>query len=174
MIESEQKISKRTRNTVFFIPLVALWLGLDIATKRFFNTHFSVGEETGDLFAGLFHIRLVHNTGAAWGMFSESTKMLAIVSICISVLILLVFFSISKRATLLEVLGLGLILAGGIGNGIDRLALGYVIDFIEFSFIDFPVFNIADIGVTCGFLIVLFTIFFNWRKEDSKNKYAKE
>ena len=46
-------------------------------------------------------------------------------------------------------------MAGGIGNAIDRFAQGFVIDFIEFSFMDFPVFNVADIGVTCGFVILI-------------------
>lgn len=50
----------------------------------------------------------------------------------------------------LGALGLSLVVAGGIGNAIDRFTLGYVVDFIEPVFIDFPVFNVADIGVTCG------------------------
>ena len=54
-----------------------------------------------------------------------------------------------------ELIGLGLVIGGGIGNAIDRFALGYVVDFIDLSFMDFPVFNIADIGVTCGLALFL-------------------
>ena len=54
-----------------------------------------------------------------------------------------------------ELIGLGLVIGGGIGNAIDRFVLGYVVDFIDLSFMDFPVFNIADIGVTCGLALFL-------------------
>lgn len=72
------------------------------------------------------------------------------------ILILGYFLWQRKDLCALEVVGLALVFAGGIGNAIDRFVLGYVVDYINFTFIDFPVFNIADIGVTCG--IVLFLI----------------
>ena len=56
--------------------------------------------------------------------------------------------------------------AGGLGNALDRFTLGYVVDFIEPVFIDFPVFNVADIGVTCGFAIFLAGMALAWRRED--------
>ena len=55
-----------------------------------------------------------------------------------------------------ELIGISLVVAGGIGNAIDRFTLGFVVDFIEPTFIDFPIFNVADIGVTCG--IILFIV----------------
>ena len=54
-----------------------------------------------------------------------------------------------------EVVGLALVVGGGIGNAIDRFVLGYVVDFIDLTFMNFPVFNIADIGVTCGLVLFL-------------------
>ena len=59
------------------------------------------------------------------------------------------------RATALETCALSLIAAGGIGNAIDRFVNGFVVDFIDLTFMDFPVFNIADIGVTCGFVLLV-------------------
>ena len=59
-----------------------------------------------------------------------------------------------------------LVVAGGIGNAIDRFSQGYVVDFIEPVFIDFPVFNVADIGVTCGFVLFLVGVIVSWRHED--------
>ena len=59
-----------------------------------------------------------------------------------------------------------LLVAGGLGNAFDRFALGYVVDFIEPVFIDFPVFNVADVGVTCGFVLFLVGVIVSWRHED--------
>lgn len=58
-----------------------------------------------------------------------------------------------------------MIVAGGIGNVIDRFVQGYVTDFIEFSFFDFPVFNVADIGVTCGFVLLFVGLAISWHEE---------
>ena len=66
----------------------------------------------------------------------------------------------------LQVVGAALVVAGGLGNAFDRFALGYVVDFIEPVFIDFPVFNVADIGVTCGFVLFLVGVIVSWRHED--------
>lgn len=59
---------------------------------------------------------------------------------------------------------LGIVAAGGIGNAIDRFFTGYVVDFICFDFIDFPVFNIADVGVTCGILLLVILMLMDLRR----------
>lgn len=63
----------------------------------------------------------------------------------------------------LQVVLIAIVAAGGIGNAIDRFMTGYVVDFICLDFIDFPVFNIADIGVTCGIVLLAITVFMNLR-----------
>lgn len=161
---------RRSRNIALFIILAVLWLLLDILSKQYFAQAFASGEVFRESILGLFQFTLVHNTGAAWGIFGDSTRLLAIISLVVSVLILIYFIVTSARATIGEVIGFALIIAGGIGNVIDRFVLGYVVDFIEFSFISFPVFNIADIGVTCGFIILLISIIFSWLKEDRLRK----
>lgn len=144
--------SLRLRNAAIFIPIAVLWLGLDIATKAYFNS-FAVGQVVGGPFLGLFQFRLVHNTGAAWGMFGDSTFALGIMSVLVCSALLVYLFLVARRASVLEVVGVALVFAGGMGNAIDRFNLGYVVDFIDTVFIDFPTFNIADIGVTCGFVL---------------------
>ena len=100
-------------------------------------------------------LHLVHNTGGAWSMFSGATAALGVFSIVMCAA--LAAFAVHERARISwpELIGLGLVIGGGIGNAIDRFALGYVVDFIDLSFMDFPVFNIADIGVTCGLALFL-------------------
>lgn len=160
--------SLRLRNSLVFISIVAVWLIFDVVTKQYFDGTYAVGTVITDPIGGLFRFRLVHNTGAAWGLFGDSTTALGVMSGVVCVLLIGYFIAVSKRANIGEVLGLALVLAGGIGNGIDRFALGYVVDFIEFTFIQFPVFNIADIGVTCGFVIFLLAMFFAWSREDRR------
>lgn len=97
-------------------------------------------------------------------MFNDSTVLLGIMSTLVCLFIIAYFFFMRKSLSYFETIGLSLVLAGGLGNAIDRFSLGYVVDFIEFSFIDFPVFNIADIGVTCGFALFLLGFILRERK----------
>ena len=75
------------------------------------------------------------------------------------------FFWQRNEVNACQTVGIALIVAGGIGNAIDRFMQGYVVDFIEFSFIDFPVFNVADIGVTCGFVLLFIGLFLSLKNE---------
>jgi len=117
---------------------------------------------------GLVDIRLVHNTGGAWGIFSDSTFGLGIFSLIVCLAIAVFFFVTVKQTSRLQTIAFALIVAGGIGNAIDRFMQGYVIDFIEFSFFDFPVFNVADIGVTCGFALLIISMFVMMRADGSE------
>ncbi|MBQ9068441.1 MAG: signal peptidase II, partial [Eggerthellaceae bacterium] len=135
---------------LLFVLMGAAWLAFDRVTKIWAD-----GFEPGTVFveniAGLFEFRLVHNTGAAWGIFSNSTFALGIFSLAVCVIMLIMLFTyVRSYGDLVQAASLSLVFAGGLGNAIDRLSLGYVIDFIKTTFIDFPVFNVADIGVTCG------------------------
>lgn len=151
-----------------FACLAALWLALDVASKNLFNTAYAPGDVITEPIAGLFRFRLVHNTGAAWGMFGDSTFALGIMSVVVCVALLAYLIVASKDMNMGQVIGLALVFAGGIGNALDRFTLGYVVDFIDFTFIDFPVFNVADIGVTCGFVIFIASMLYAWRKADKR------
>ena len=94
------------------------------------------------------------NTGAAFGIFSKSTTFLIVISILIVVALLFVDFTLKIKSKTYTI-GFGLIMAGGIGNFIDRIALGYVRDFIMFDFWkSFPIFNFADCCIVIGAVLV--------------------
>ena len=147
---------------VFFI-IAASWVVLDRVTKSFFD-----GQEPGSIlagpFLGLVDIRLVHNTGGAWGIFSDSTFALGVFSLIVCAVLAVYCLATLKASSFAQVVSFALIVAGGIGNAIDRFVQGFVTDFIEFIFIDFPVFNVADIGVTCGFALLVIALILEWRK----------
>lgn len=161
--ETDVKV-KRGRNALAFTIVVLLWLTFDTVTKSFFEQTQTLGDVVPGNSWGLIHFRLVHNTGAAWGMFDDSTWMLGILSLVVCAALIVYLFVLAPRSSRGEAIGLALVFAGGLGNAIDRFARGYVVDFIETTFIDFPVFNIADIGVTCGFIIFIIFLFYNEKK----------
>lgn len=148
-------LNSRAKTFAIFAILAAIWLILDQATKAAMT---SILESVGSivLLPGILELQLVHNIGAAWGLFGGATVALVVLSLAVCVIIIAYLAKMWQDSNTLVVVGASLVFAGGIGNMIDRLAHGYVIDFISTVFIDFPVFNIADIGVTCG--IVLFLI----------------
>lgn len=148
--------------------LALCWIALDQAVKLSMNAHVA-GSVLSDSIAGLFSLHLVHNTGGAWSMFSGATAALGVFSVVMCAA--LAAFAVYERARISwpELIGLGLVIGGGIGNAIDRFALGYVVDFIDLAFIDFPVFNIADIGVTCGLTLFLIA----WIVRESQHKEVR-
>ena len=155
---------RRKRNTVVFFTVLVGWILLDIATKNAFD-RYNVGEHIAGPFFGLFQLKLVHNTGMAWGMLSDSTLLLGVMSVVVCLVLTAYFFVVAGEAPVMQSLGMALVVAGGVGNAIDRFSQGYVVDFIDLAFMDFPVFNVADIGVTCGFVLFLAAVVYSWRKE---------
>ena len=108
----------------------------------------------------LFRIDIVKNYGAAFNIFSGSRMFLSIVSI-IFTFILIYLIVIKKTSNKLDLFSYSFILGGTMGNGIDRVLNGFVIDFINLNIINFPVFNIADISINIGFILILYSIFKN-------------
>ena len=110
----------------------------------------------------LFRIEFVKNYGAAFNLFSGSRIFLSLISIIFSTLLI---YLIVRKNTLnsIDLYSYSLILGGTIGNGMDRILKGFVIDFINLNIINFPVFNIADIAINIGFVFLLFNIFKNNR-----------
>ena len=107
------------------------------------------------------------NDGAAWGMLSGKQTLL-IGATAIMLLVIIVYMAV-KRSKIPNIafLALTLVVSGGIGNLIDRVAQGYVVDFIRFAFWDrFPTFNVADIAITVGVaLLVIYILFIDGKKE---------
>ncbi|MBQ2848781.1 MAG: signal peptidase II [Clostridia bacterium] len=103
---------------------------------------------------GLFQFSYVENTGAAFSMFSDKTEILSVLTAVLIVAALVVLVRKMLKSKILNA-ALILVISGGIGNLIDRIAYGYVIDFIEPLFIQFAVFNFADCCITVGAFIVI-------------------
>ena len=133
-------------------------LVVDALTKRLVS-HVSEGTLIAGPYLGLFDIRFVKNTGAAWGIFSNATFMLGVFSVVLCTAAFVYFLTAHHRMNWAQTIGLALIIGGGFGNAIDRFSLSYVVDFIETTFIQFPIFNVADMGVTCGIVIFLCGLF---------------
>ncbi|MBQ2607343.1 MAG: signal peptidase II, partial [Oscillospiraceae bacterium] len=103
---------------------------------------------TADILPPLVQLRRVHNYGAAWSSLSGARWLLiAVTAVGLGALLWLLIRIVRHP---LGVWSLSLVIAGGVGNLIDRVRLGYVVDMLEFMFLSFPVFNVADIFVTCG------------------------
>tara|TARA_A100001035_G_scaffold128554_1_gene101126 strand:+ start:265 stop:720 length:456 start_codon:yes stop_codon:yes gene_type:complete len=105
----------------------------------------------------LFKLDYVKNYGAAFNILSGSRIFLSLISIIFTILLI---FLILRKNTLIssELYSYSFILGGTIGNGIDRILKGFVIDFINLNMINFPVFNVADISINIGFIILLYSI----------------
>lgn len=145
------------RNLALFAGMVLGWILLDRLIKDAVLAY-PAGTELSDSIGGLFHLEIVHNRGAAWGLFSDGTALLIVLSLVICGVLLAYLLWRRRQASIGEVVGLALVFAGGIGNLIDRMSYGYVVDLFAFDFVDFPVFNVADIGVCCGFVILLISL----------------
>ena len=110
----------------------------------------------------LFRLDFVKNYGAAFNIFSGNRIFLSCISIIFS--ILLTYLILRKNSlNSIDLYSYSFILGGTIGNGMDRILRGFVIDFINLNFINFPVFNIADISINIGFIFLLYNIFKNKR-----------
>ena len=143
-------------------------LALDQWVKHWITVNLPLGESM-PLLPGFMQLRAVHNYGAAWSSFSGMRWLLVAVT---SVIVIAVAYVLVRRIVRhpLGVAACFLILSGGLGNIIDRVRLGYVVDMFDFQFITYPVFNVADIAVVCG--AVLAAIYYLWfyEKYDKKAK----
>ena len=143
-------------------------LALDQWVKHWITVNLPLGESM-PLLPGFMQLRTVHNFGAAWSSFSGMRWLLVAVT---SVIVLAVAYVLVRRIVRypLGVAACFLILSGGLGNIIDRVRLGYVVDMFDFQFMNYPVFNVADIAVVCG--AVLAAVYYLWfyEKYDKKDR----
>lgn len=125
--------------------VAALVVLLDQLTKQWALSHLR-SQGVVPLLPGLLQQRLVFNTGAAFSMLEGKAWLLGLVSGAVA-LALVAWIQTSGRLRRFEWLGLGLLLGGAVGNGLDRWQRGSVVDFLEFVPIHFPVFNVADVAI---------------------------
>lgn len=131
------------------IAIIAVILFLDQLTK-FIATRFLAYNQSLPVIKGVFHLTLIHNTGAAFGILKNQTSLFIFSSITA---IILIYFGLKdKKYKKSYKFSLSLILAGALGNLIDRISLGYVVDFLDFRV--WPVFNLADSAITVGAILL--------------------
>lgn len=142
-------IKKLPLRTYFLmIGIIVGGIALDQLTK-FLAVRYLMPVDTVPLWENVLHLTYVENTGAAFGMMKDARWVFLILSsVAIVGLALYLFFGYAR--TTLATVAFSMIVSGGIGNMIDRIALGYVIDFIDFRLIHFAVFNGADSFVCVG------------------------
>lgn len=106
----------------------------------------------------VFNLTYLENRGAAFGILQDKRLIFIILTTTIVIYLLYYFIKNIKTSPMILNLSLAMIISGAIGNFYDRLIQGYVVDFIEFSFVRFPVFNVADILVTAGCALMIIYI----------------
>lgn len=147
---------------------VGLYLAVDLLTKHFVYMPIAAGADDVIVWDGVLRFTAVENTGASFGLFSDSFVALTVVSfVTVIALLLVLVFSVKMRNGWLRA-ALILMIAGGLGNLVDRFMFGYVRDWIYFELIDFAVFNLADSGLTVGCVLLLIFVVFFYRPEDKK------
>jgi signal peptidase II len=139
---------RRKRNLAY--TSAGLVLLLDQLSKALAVANLSFGS-SAPLLPGLVSLQLVQNTGAAFSLFTGNPQLLGLVSLLVSIGIA-VWIQRQEQLTLTRSLGVGLLLGGALGNGLDRWRLGYVVDFLAIVPVSFPVFNLADVAINLAVL----------------------
>ena len=139
---------KRLRNLAYTSAVMVLVL--DQLSKALAVTNLPLGSSSAFL-PGLLSLQLVRNSGAAFSLFSGNPQLLGLVSLLVSIAVA-VWIQKQGQMTLTRSLGVGLLLGGALGNGLDRWRLGYVVDFLALVPVSFPVFNLADVAINLAVL----------------------
>ena len=144
---------------------ISITLAIDQLVKGILEIYFNINEPF-KIIKDFFYITYCHNTGAAWSIFSNKPILIIIISL-IALIIIYRFMYLFKRNKRNDI-AFGLLVGGLMGNLLDRILYGYVRDFFDFYIFgyDYPVFNIADIAIVIGVILLIVAII---KGEDSKN-----
>lgn len=173
--------NKRNLSIIIAFSVLACILLLDLLTKGLIipNLIPNVGDSI-NVIPGFINFVYVKNTGAAWGMMEGRPVFLIIISIIVLGLLIAYYIlrlkKTGNKSSVLFGLSIGLVAGGCLGNLFDRIAFGYVRDFINFQFMEFPVFNFADVALTAGMIVILIYFAFYYSKEEKllKNQEKTE
>ena len=157
---------------LYYVLFVAGIVAADQFTKYLTVANIALFEDI-PFIPGLLQLTYVQNTGAAFSSFEGQQWLFAIVFAIFTGMILYEYFKKPMAFAKFERWCIAAIYGGGLGNMIDRIRMGYVVDMIETTFMEFPVFNVADCFITCGCVLMMgHLILFNkefW-KDDKKKK----
>lgn len=159
MIDYKKKIN------ISCLIILVFSILLDQLTKYLAQMHLI--DNSVDIINNVFSLTYLENRGVGFGFLQNKMSFILIINIIVLVMISIYFIKLpkTKRFYILHVL-FTLIVSGAIGNIIDRLRLGYVIDFFYFELIDFPIFNVADIYVTVSVFILIFLCIFVYSSDE--------
>ncbi len=136
--------------------------GLDFPDPSAFGESVSVIRD-------VFHLTYHGNTGVAFGMLADNKALLIALCIVILAVMCVVIYRL-KPTEWIATLGFGMVIGGAIGNVFDRIAYGFVIDFLDFCLINYPIFNVADCFVVVGTILIAIYIIFFVKEEDEVGK----
>ena len=168
-------MDKKKKSCIIGLIGIILLLALDQFTKYLASTYLKGGNSI-ILIKGVFQLHYLENRGAAFGMMQGMKYLFVVGTLVMRVLMVLVYWKspMEKRFVWARFI-LILLTAGALGNLADRLILDYVVDFFYFELINFPIFNMADIYVSCGmaFLIVFFLFYYKEEEIDRLIPFKK-
>ena len=144
-------------------------IAADQAVKWYTVSHLTLGE-TAPLLPGLVELLRVHNYGAAWSSFSGMRWLLIVVTAAVMAVLAVLLLRRMVRHPL-GVTALVLILGGGVGNLIDRIRLGYVVDMFNLEFTHYPVFNVADCCIVVGAVLAVVYYLWFYEKYDKREEH---
>lgn len=161
------------KTLIIIIPIFLLILMDQIAKNIVLNTIKITGEIP--LIKNVFHLQYLENRGAAFGILQNKVIFLVILSIVIATILFIGLYKIPfNRHYSMLILSLMLIGSGAIGNMIDRLYRGFVVDFLYFKLINFPIFNVADCYVVVGAILAIILLLFVYNEEDLNKIFHKD
>jgi len=164
-----ETLKKRWWIILIELAVIGVILLVDLLVKKHIQNTMSLGQ-TRTLIKGFINLTYTTNTGAGFGLFQGNTTALTVIT-CLVTVGILVYLALAQKETEWLRIPLVFIVGGGIGNIVDRIALGYVRDFIEFAFWEkFAIFNIADMFVTVGTFMLVIVLIVMLVKEGNKNK----
>ena len=154
------------------ILIIVLCIAADQLTKKCAAANLK-DKSTLPILENIFHFTYVENRGAAFGMLADHRWVFMILSV-VGIAAIFVYLTVTKPKSWWMRLALCFIVGGGVGNMIDRIARGYVIDFIDCRFIDFYVFNVADSFVCVGCAMFIIAVIIDEVRERKLKKSAGE
>tara|TARA_Y100001968_G_C19448168_1_gene766647 strand:+ start:1644 stop:2129 length:486 start_codon:yes stop_codon:yes gene_type:complete len=159
--------SKALKRTILII-ISNFVLIIDQITKYYITNNYDL-YQTKVIIPNFLQFTYVTNSGAAFSILNNSIGLLKFLSIAASIF-LLYAITTTKNFRINYHLGLSILLGGCLGNGLDRIRYNHVIDFIDISFLQFPIFNLADISINIGIILILIDGYFTKRLIDLRIK----
>ncbi len=169
------KNKNRWAPLIIAIVITLVVFGVDIGSKYYFDGF--LGSEPVPFLPGFIRFIKVHNTGAGYGIFEGKTIFLILLTTALIGVFIACYITkfVKSKTAISKTLSVafGFIVGGSFGNLFDRIFLGYVRDFIDFDFMTFPVFNLADVALCVGLVILVVYFLFIMPKENKKPKEEK-